>query len=88
LLNIVTPRGGGADPTVRVLSFTSAALFNNVIGNRNPTSPQNLLIPTGTFTTTVNITSQSTNFSGLNNLEFNNLASIFTVARSTIGRRW
>ncbi len=87
-LTITNPPRGTVDPTVRVLSFTSAALFNNTIGNRNPKSPSNLIIPTGVFTTTVNITSLSANFSNVTNLVFNNTASIFSVARATIGRRW
>lgn len=87
-LNITDPPRTVADRTLRFLSFTSAALFNNTIGNRNPTSPQSLLIPTGVFSTTVNITMQTSNFGNITNLVYTNAASIFTVARSTIGRRW
>jgi hypothetical protein len=87
-LNITDPPRTVADRTLRFLSFTSAALFNNTIGNRTPTSPQALLIPTGVFTTTVNITMQTSNFGNITNLVYTNAASIFSVARSTIGRRW
>ena len=87
-LQVAAPPRASSNKSERVIAFTSSALFNNTIGNRNPTSPQALLLPTGVYTTRVNITSFSSNFANVNNMEFTNAASIFTVTRSTIGRRW
>ncbi|MFO0812376.1 MAG: Ig-like domain repeat protein [Gemmatales bacterium] len=87
-LQVSAPPRSSTNKSERVIAFTSSALFNNTIGNRNPTSPQSLLLPTGVFTTRLNITSFSNNFANVSNMEFTNSASIFTVTRSTIGRRW